>query len=401
MKRLLSLENLTLLGIVAGIAFGYFFAQAALSLEFLGKVYLALLKMLIIPIVIASIYVAITGLSGTRELKSIGIKAFAYYLSTTALAVTLGLVVFNIFDPGAQSQALQLPRESHSIPQKELSLADFILSFIPSNVFAALASGQILPIIFFTILFAIASIHIAPSKKMTLYNFFDAINDAFMVIAKWVIALTPAGVFFLIAATIAKHGIDPLLQLYGYALTVLFALALHAAVVLPALAYLVGRFNPYAYFARVKEAPLIAFSTASSSATLPVSIEVAVEKGGVDKKVAGFVLPLGATINMDGTALYESIAVMFIANLAGVELSLSQQALIFLTATFASIGAAGIPGAGLIMMTMILESVGLPSEYIALIITVDRFLDMFRTAVNVWGDLLGAKIVDLLWRRGK
>ncbi len=397
MKKLLSLENLTLLGIVAGIAFGYFLPKVALELAFLGQVYLALLKMLIIPIVVASIYIAITGLSGIDELKSIGIKAFIYYLSTTALAVTLGLVVFNIFDPGAPVSVPETTTH-HVASAKELSLSDFIVSFIPTNIFEALSRGAILPIIFFTILFGIASIHILPQKKQTLYNFFDAINDAMMVIAKWIIALTPAGVFFLIASTVGKNGLDPLFSLYSYALTVLFALALHAGVILPAIAYIVGRFNPYRYFTQIKEAPLIAFSTASSSATLPVSIEVAEEKGGVDKKIAGFVLPLGATINMDGTALYESIAVMFIANLAGVDLSLSQQILIFLTATFASIGAAGIPGAGLIMMTMILDSVGLPTEYIALIIAVDRFLDMFRTSINVWGDLLGAKIIDRISR---
>ena len=398
MKKLLSLENLTLLGIVLGIAFGYFFPQTALELAFLGKLYLSLLKMLIIPLVVASIYIAITGLSSTDELKDIGLKAFAYYFTTTALAVTLGLIIFNIFDPG-HGATVALPQSgSHPAP-KELSIGDFILSFVPTNIFEALSKGAILPIIFFTILFAIASIHIAKGKKEFLYTFFDSINDAMMVLAKWIIALTPGGVFFLIAATVGKSGLDPLFELYSYALTVLFALALHATVVLPALAYFIGRFNPYRYFLAIKEAPLIAFSTASSSATLPVSIEVAEEKGEVDKKIAGFVLPLGATINMDGTALYESIAVMFIANLAGVDLSLSQQIIIFVTATFASIGAAGIPGAGLIMMTLILDSVGLPSEYIALIIAVDRFLDMFRTSINVWGDLLGAKLIDALWRR--
>ncbi|MRJ02228.1 MAG: dicarboxylate/amino acid:cation symporter [Epsilonproteobacteria bacterium] len=399
MRRVLSLENLTLIAIILGIAFGYFFPNGALKLAFIGQIYLALLKMLIIPIVVASIYIAITGLSGKDELKSIGIKAFAYYLTTTALAVSLGLIIFNIFDPGSGAS---LPTATdHPLPQpQELTLATFLLSFIPSNIFKALTEGAILPIIFFTILFAIASLSIAPSKKETLYNFFDSINDAMMVLAQWIIALTPIGVFFLIGATVGKSGLDPLINLYSYALTVLFALALHGGVVLPAVAYFVGRFNPYRYFLQIKEAPLIAFSTASSSATLPVSIEVAETKGGVDKRVAGFVLPLGATINMDGTALYESIAVMFIANLAGVELSLSQQITIFITATFASIGAAGIPGAGLIMMTLILESVGLPTEYIALIIAVDRFLDMFRTAINVWGDLLGAKIIDSLSRRG-
>ena len=400
MKKLWSVENLTLLAIFAGIAFGYYFKEAALAIEVLGQIYLALLKMLIIPLVVASIFVAITSLEDTSELKSIGLLAFAYYLTTTALAVTLGLVIFNIFEPGAGKAVLAgIDATAHAVQPKELSLADFLLSFIPTNIFEALSKGAILPIIFFTILFSIAALFIEAPKRQTLFDFFDAVNDSMMVLAKWVITLTPLGVFALLAATVAKHGLEPIFNLYSYVLTVLAALAIHAVVVLPAIAYLIGRFNPYRYFWQIKEAPLIAFSTASSSATLPVSIEVAETKGDVSKKVAGFVLPLGATINMDGTALYESIAVMFIANLSGVELSLAQQITIFITATFASIGAAGIPGAGLVMMTMILDSVGLPVEYIALIITVDRFLDMFRTAVNNWGDLLGARIIDSLLSR--
>ncbi len=400
MKKLWSVENLTLLAIFAGIAFGYYFKETALAIEVLGQIYLALLKMLIIPLVVASIFVAITSLEDTSELKSIGLLAFAYYLTTTALAVTLGLVVFNIFEPGAGKAVLAgIDATAHAVQPKELSLADFLLSFIPTNIFEALSKGAILPIIFFTILFSIAALFIEAPKRQTLFDFFDAVNDSMMVLAKWVITLTPLGVFALLTATVAKHGLEPIFNLYSYVLTVLAALAIHAVVVLPAIAYLIGRFNPYRYFWQIKEAPLIAFSTASSSATLPVSIEVAETKGDVSKKVAGFVLPLGATINMDGTALYESIAVMFIANLSGVELSLAQQITIFITATFASIGAAGIPGAGLVMMTMILDSVGLPVEYIALIITVDRFLDMFRTAVNNWGDLLGARIIDSLLSR--
>lgn len=396
-KKLLNVENLTLIAIVAGIGFGYFFHQASLDLKVIGDIYLKLLKMLIIPLVVASIYIAITSLSGKEELKSIGIKAFAYYLSTTALAVFLGLVLFSLIDPGAGEHLLAAP--DIAIEKKELSISDFLLSFIPANIFDSLAKGAILPIIFFTILFAIGSLFIEIKKRTILYNFFDSINDAMMVLAKWIISLTPIGVFFLIAATVAKNGLEPIFSLYSYVLTVLAALAIHAVVTLPAIGYFFGRFNPYRYFLAIKEAPLIAFSTASSSATLPVSLEVAEEKGGVSKKVAGFVLPLGATINMDGTALYESIAVMFIANISGVELSLAQQITIFLTVTFASIGAAGIPGAGLVMMTMVLDSVGLPVESIALIITVDRFLDMFRTAVNNWGDLLGAKLVDRLLTR--
>ena len=393
MKKLLKLENITFIAIILGLVFGYFFKELALNLKVVGDIYIALLKMLIIPLVFASIFIAIVGLKSSEDLKSIGIKAFIYYLSTTALAVILGLIVVNIINPGTD---IGIENNLNHIPSKEVSISDFLLSFIPTNIFNALSNGKILPIIFFAILFAIASMYIENQKKKTLYNFFDSINDSMMILAKWVINLTPIGVFFLIAFTVAKNGLDPIIELYSYFFTVLSALFIHAVFTLGTILLIFGKTNPFLYFSQVKEALMVAFSTASSSATLPVSIETAEIKAKVDKKVAGFVLPLGATINMDGTALYESIAVMFIANISGVDLSISQQITIFIMATFASIGAAGIPGAGLIMMTMILDSVGLSAEYIALIITVDRFLDMFRTSINVWGDLIGAKIVDTL-----
>ncbi len=391
-KKLLKTENLTVIGILLGIVFGYYFPDIAIDFKIVGDVYIALLKMLILPLIFASIFIAILGLGSIEDLKDLGIKAFAYYIATTSLAVALGLVVVNIFEPGS-GMHMALPTNSQIEP-KELSIHDFILSFIPSNIFQALSKGQILPVIFFVIFFAIASLKLENRKKELLYSFFDSINDSMMVMAKWIIALTPLGVFSLIGYTVGKNGLRPLMELYGYALTVLFALFFHAAVTLNLIAFFIGKFNPFSYFSKIKEALLIAFSTASSSATLPVSMEVAEIKGKVDKKVAGFVLPLGATVNMDGTALYESIAVLFIANISGVDLNISQQIIIFLTATFASIGAAGIPGAGLVMMTIILDSVGLPIEYISLIIAVDRFLDMFRTSINVWGDLIGAKLLD-------
>ncbi|WP_281951455.1 dicarboxylate/amino acid:cation symporter [Nitrosophilus kaiyonis] len=393
-KKLLKLENITFIAIILGLFFGYFFKDLALNLKVIGDIYISLLKMLIIPLVFASIFIAIVGLKNKNELKSIGIKAFLYYISTTALAVILGLLVVNIINPGSN---YELTKDlTHTITPKEVSISDFLLSFIPTNIFNSLSNGKILPIIFFAIIFAISAMFIEKNKKEFLYNFFDSINDSFMILAKWIINLTPIGVFFLIAFTVAKNGIEPIMELYSYFLTVILALFTHAFFTLGIILYFFGKINPFTYFSQVKEALMVAFSTASSSATLPVSIEIAELKAKIDKKVAGFVLPLGATINMDGTALYESIAVMFIANISGVELSLTQQITIFIMATFASIGAAGIPGAGLIMMTMILDSVGLSAEYIALIITVDRFLDMFRTSINVWGDLIGAKIINQL-----
>jgi len=389
----LSTENLTLLAVVFGVGFGILLPEIALQQKIIGTLFLSLLKMLIVPLIFASIFIAIAGLGSVGELKKLGSRAFLYYFSTTALAVMLGVIVVNIINPGA---GMSIDSSSYGTPPtiREFSVETFILSFVPTNIVASLTNGSIIQIIVFVILLSVASLYIEDSKKDTLYNFFDSLNSAMMELAKWVIKLTPIGVFSLISYIIAKEGIDVLFNLWEYALSVIVALLIHGAVTLPFIYYLFTKSNPFNYFMQIREAPLLAFSTASSSATLPVSIEVSQEKGGVSKKVSGFVLPLGATVNMDGTALYESIAVIFIANLAGVDLTIGQQVIIFITATLASIGAAGIPGAGVVMMIVVLDSVGLPHEYIPVILVVDRVLDMFRTATNVWGDLLGAKLLD-------
>ncbi|WP_457597643.1 dicarboxylate/amino acid:cation symporter [Hydrogenimonas sp.] len=390
MRRYLTTETLTIAAIVLGIAAGVWWPEAMLSFKWAGELFLMLLKMLIVPLVFASVFVAIVGLGSGEALRNLGLKAFGYYFLTTALAVTVGLVVVNLVEPATSHHLQAVGTVS---PPKEQSLSSLLLSFVPSNLFEALSEGRIVQILLFVILFAAAALHLEAARRESLQLFFESVNDAMGVIAEWVIKLTPLGVFSLIGYVVAKEGLQTLWDLKSYVLAVLLALFIHALGVLPALAVTLGRFNPLDYFLKVREAVLVAFSTASSSATLPISIEVAAEKGGVKKESAGFVLPLGATVNMDGTALYEAIAVMFIANSYGVELGFSQQIVIFLTATFASIGAAGIPGAGLVMMTMILSAVGLPLEAIGLIAAVDRILDMFRTAINVWGDLLAAKIL--------
>ena len=391
MKRFFTTETLTLAAIVLGVLAGVWFPETMLSLKWMGDLFLMLLKMLIIPLVFASVFVAIVSLGSGEALKNLGLKAFGYYFLTTALAVTMGLLIVNIIDP---STTHQLAAGEAIKPPKEHSFTSLLLSFVPSNIFTSLSQGKIVQILLFVIFFAVAVLHIEPAKRETLQLFFEAVNDAMGKIAEWIIKLTPLGVFSLIGYVIAKEGLNTLWDLESYVLAVLLALFIHALIVLPLLAAFLGRFNPLDYFRKVREAVLIAFSTASSSATLPVSIEVAGEKGGVRRESAGFILPLGATVNMDGTALYEAIAVMFIANSYGVELGFSQQIVIFLTATFASVGAAGIPGAGLVMMTMILSAVGLPLEAIGLIAAVDRILDMFRTSINVWGDLLAAKVLN-------
>lgn len=392
MKKLLSIENLTVIGIIFGIAFGVFFKEQALLIKPLGDAFLSALKMITIPLIFASVFVSIAGLSSIKEIKDMGIKTILYYFSTTALAVATGIIIVNIiqFSP---PEGLKLSAENVHI-NKEFSLESLLKSFIPSNIFQSLAEGKVLHVIIFSILFAISVLTLQKHKKEIITNFFDGINDSMLTIAKWIINLSPLGVFALVAYIVAEKGLNSIFSLWQYVVAVVVGLLIHAVVNLGLIAFLVGRFNPFKYFTKVKEALLIAFSTSSSSATLPVSMEVAETKAGIKKKVAGFVLPLGATINMDGTALYEAIAAMFVASFYGIHLSIGEQIIIFFTASLAAIGAAGIPSAGLVTMTLVFSAVGIPLEGIALILSVDRFLDMLRTTVNVWGDLIGAKIID-------
>ncbi len=358
-----------------------------------------LLKSIAIPLVMASIFVSIASLRGMEELKELGIKALVYYTATTFLAVLTGLVVVNLFF-GIGETNITPPSAGHFEP-KQVSLYDFFVGFFPDNIFKALAEGKVIQIIVFTILFALGVLAIVQNLKgkETVINFFSGMNDALLNVAQWVIKLTPLGVFAIVYYNVAVHGLSAFAELWKYALAVLVGLFWHAFVNLGLIAYVFAKVKPWEYFAKVREALLVAFSTASSSATLPVSLEVAEKKAGIPKKVAGFVLPLGATVNMDGTALYEAVAAMFVASVYGIHLSLEQQIIILITATLAAIGAAGIPSAGLVTMTLVFSAVGLPLEGIAIILAIDRFLDMFRTAVNVWGDLIGAKVIDSLLRR--
>jgi Na+/H+-dicarboxylate symporter len=390
-KKFSTLENLTLIGIILGILSGLYLKDLSIELKLVGNGFLNLLKMITIPLIFASLFVSITNLSSISDLKNLGGKAIVYYFSTTALAVFTGLLVVNLIGFG-DGNYIEHSAQNHL--NKEFSIESLINSFIPSNIIQSFAQGKVLHVIVFTILFAVSVFFIEEKKKQFLVNFMDSFNDSILVIAKWIIKLSPIGVFALIAYVVAEKGINTIFSLWHYVILVIIGLLFHAVFNLGLIGFIFGKFNPLKYFSKVKEAVLIAFSTSSSSATLPVSIQVAEEKAKIDKKVAGFVLPLGATINMDGTALYEAVAAMFIAHVYGIELSITQQIIIFITASVAAIGAAGIPSAGLVTMTLVFTAVGLPVEGIALILAVDRFLDMLRTSVNVWGDLVGTKIID-------
>ncbi len=393
MRFLRSVENQTLLAIVIGILLGLYLPQLATSIQLVGELFLRLLKMIIAPLIFASVFVSLSGLGSLRKVREIGGKTVAYYLTTTAFSVAAGLVLVNIIKPGREIHFFQ---KTETAEIGHFGLRDLFLSLIPVNPIKSLAEAEVLPIIFFALILGLATLNLREEKKRILFDLFEALNDALITLIRAIVRLTPLGVLAIVANIVAEKGLSPLFHLWEYVLTVAAGLLIHAALTLGFLLATLGGTSPLKYFLAVREALLVAFSTASSSATLPISLEVAEERAGVPKKVAGFVLPLGATINMDGTALYEAVAALFIANAYQIELSLGQQMVIFLTATLASIGAAGIPSAGLVTMTMVLQAVGLPLEGIGLILAVDRFLDMLRTAVNVWGDLIGARIITRL-----
>jgi len=398
MHYLKSLNVQVFIGIVMGVLFGILLPNIALEQKLIGDMFVALLKMLVVPLVFASIYTALTGLGSPEKLKNIGLKTIGLYLLTTALSVFLAIIIMNLFPIGEpiSSEGLEYAKAAEIKP---FSFHDMIMSFIPHNVFNSLATGSMMQVIVFAIFLALASFKLEQKHQDVLFDLFTAINEAMFFIAKWVIGLTPIGVFSLISYIIAKQGIDVILGLWAYVLVVFVTILIHGFLTLPMLLAFFTKINPFKYLNAIKEAPLMAFSTASSAATLPVSLQVVQEKGGVSKDSAGFVLPLGATVSMDGTAAYLTIAVLYIANLAGVSMGLGDQLLLGVTVVALSVGVAALPSASLVMMVVILNQVGLPVEYLAIVVAVDRILDMARTSLNVTSDLVVTKIVDVLTKR--
>ena len=393
-----SFNALVVYGIILGLAFGLYLPEIAMQQQVIGQAFVSLLKMLVVPLVFSSIYLAIASLGSAEHLKQIGLRTVGLYLVTTALSVSLAIAAMNIFNIGEVTKNTGLIYEKAS-GIAEFSFSDMLLSFIPSNIFSSMSDGAMMPIIVFSILFALSSFSLEAHYRNTLVNFFGAVNNNMLKMAEWVIKLTPIGVFSLISYVVASQGVEAIFGLWQYMLLVLGVLLIHALFTLPFLMSIMARINPYKYLKKIKEVPLMAFSTASSAATLPVSMEVAETKGGVSVKTAGFVLPLGATVSMDGTAAYLSIAVLYIANLSGAVLSFGDQIIMGVTVVALSIGVAALPSASLVMMVIILNQLSLPVEYIALIVAVDRILDMARTSLNVTSDMMVSKIVDVIQRK--
>lgn len=398
-KKYATTNTLVLVGIGLGVIFGINFPELALQQKIIGAAFIAFLKMLVVPLVFASIYVAILGLGSLEHLKSIGARTIGFYILTTALAVFLAIIAMNLFAIGEPVSGEGLSFEKAATIEP-FSFEAMLLSFIPTNIFGALGDGAMMQIIVFAILFGVASLYLKPMEQAPMVTFFTAVSNAMLKMAEWVILLTPIGVFSLISYVIAEQGIDVVLGLWQYILIVVGVILVHGIVTLPAILAFFGRVNPYRYLSDVREAPIMAFSTASSAATLPVSMRVVEEMGDVDPKTASFVLPLGATVSMDGTAAYLSVAVLYIANLAGVPLGFEDQLLLGITVVALSVGVAALPSASLVMMVVILNQIGLPVEYMALIVAVDRILDMCRTSLNVTSDLIVTKVVDQYEKRG-
>ncbi len=372
-----------------------------------GDAWIDLITMVVIPLVLASLIVGTASLGDITRVGRVGGKTVAYYIGTTAIAVTIGLVLSNLIirDAGMSAEALEGLRGQYlaegqsqvQMAQEAPGIVEVLRGIIPRNPVEALVNFEMLPIIFFAIFFGAALSVLKAEHRDPVINVFEGINQAAMVMIHWIMKLAPYAVFALIGAVIAQFGADVLGSLLVYSLTVVLGLLLHLGLTYTAALRFLAKLNPLDFLRRIRAVQLVAFSTSSSNATLPLTMETAEEEVGISREVSSFVLPLGATINMDGTALYQAVATMFIAQVLVGDLTLASQFGIVLTATLASIGAAGVPSAGIIILIVVLEGAlppGVdPAAGIALILGVDRILDMCRTSVNVTGDLTAAAVI--------
>jgi len=390
---------LIMVGMLAGGVCGWAFGEKMLAVKFLGDLFLNSLKMMIIPLVVASMITGVASLGDIRRLGRTGLATVGYYFVTTGIAVAIGIFLANLIKPGAgvTPVAQELPS---MVGEKTYSVVDVIVNMIPENVFEAAAETNVLPLIVVALVFG-GILTTLGEKGQPVIKFFAGVNEAVMKLVYLVMMFAPVGVFALVATKLGAAGggeafWGELGKLGKYAFTVLAGLALHAFVVLPLLLLVLARRNPFKYAFNLLTPFATAFSTASSIATLPMTLRAVERRNKVSNEAASFVLPLGATVNMDGTALYEAVAALFIAQAYGIHLGPAQQLVIFFTATLAAVGAAAIPEAGLVTMVIVLTSVGLPVEGIGAILAIDWFLDRCRTTVNVWGDSVGAAVVDRL-----
>jgi proton glutamate symport protein len=371
--------------------------------DFMGTLFLNALRMLIVPLIMSSIISGVAGLGSGSDLGRLGLKTAAFYIASSLLAICLGLVVVNLVSPGiinGQPAGEILGLEDNTaevVAQVEGrgtgDLAELFLRMIPINIVGAAANGEMLGLIFFSILFGYFLNFIPDDLSETMQRFAKGVFETMMRITMWVMMFTPIGVFGLVAGEVTQTGFSAFLPLLAFFFTALFSLLGHALVTLPLLLWLVAGVNPWRHYRAMSPAMLTAFSTASSSATLPLTMECVEKNAGVSNRTSSFVLPLGATVNMDGTALYECVAAMFLAQAYGLQLGFTEQFTVVFVALITSIGVAGIPAASLVAITIILSAIGLPVEAVGLILVTDRILDMVRTSINVFSDSCGAVII--------
>ncbi len=366
---------------------------------FIGTLFLNALKMIVVPLVMSAIITGMSNIGSNGGFGRIGMKTLTYYVATSFIAIMIGLVLVNVIQPGVTGNPPPMIESNAAVTQavegkSAGDVVDVFLRMIPTNVVDAAAQGQMLGLIFFSLLFGFFLTQIKGAGQKTMQNFWQGVFDIMMLLTGLIMKFAPLGVFGLVAASVAKTGFDQFENLALFFMTVVAALAIHFIIVMSLiLRYVGGVKNPWLHYQAMAPALLTAFSTSSSSATLPISMNSLEKRAGVSNRVASFVLPLGATVNMDGTALYECVAAVFIAQLFGVELDFATQLLIVVVALTTSIGVAGIPSASLVAISIILVAVGLPAEAIGLLLVVDRLLDMMRTAVNIFSDSVGAVVI--------
>ncbi|MCX7998347.1 MAG: dicarboxylate/amino acid:cation symporter [Leptospiraceae bacterium] len=409
-----------LIGMILGLGFGFLSVWMGWDkfttnwIKPFGLVFLNMLKMIAVPLVLVSLIVGVSSLRDISKVKRIGFKTIAIYISTTVFAVTVGLFFANIIKPGnsfPESKREELKQKfsenvasKQSVAQKveKSSPLQFFVDLFPTNIFQSASDNtQMLPIITFALLFGISMILIPIEKAIPIRNVFESANDVILKMIDIIMEYSPIGVFALLSALIVdfaggnvSQAVDFFLALSAYSFTVLLGLAFMVFIIYGILVQLFTKWKYLDFFKTIFPVQMLAFSTSSSSATLPMTMEHTEKHLGVSNEIASFVLPVGATINMDGTSLYQSVAAVFIAQALGMDLTLSDQLSIVLTATLASIGSAGVPGAGMVMLVIVLNAIHVPAEGIALIFAVDRVLDMFRTTVNVTGDMVVASIIQ-------
>lgn len=362
----------------------------------IGTIFIRLLSFISIPLVLASLIVGAASLDDIKKIGKIGGRTFVFFMVTTMIAIVIGLGLANLVEPGnrfsgeAKSQLLSnvdnVSSKISEAKEMNIDLVDFVVNIIPKNPLSAMTSGDMLQIVFFAVMFGITLTMIDKKVAKPVIDFFDGMSQTMIKMIDLIMLIAPFGVFALISNTISDFGFDILETLIWYCFVVVFGLFLHTVLVYGSLVKFIGKMSPWVFFKAMRTAQAVGFSSSSSAATLPVTFDCVENKLGVKKDFSSFVLPLGATINMDGTALYQGVATIFIAQVYGMDLNFAQQITIVLTAVLASIGTAPVPGVGLIMLIMILQSVNVPAEGIALILGVDRILDMLRTITNVTGD---------------